>query len=597
MPLKNFVDRSLPVVDAEWLNTVDVHVNATPTSGEIEHDETDETYPAWSVGARLQESVSLFALIPVAERAAIRAGTSTYDISTIINAAFSVARRVFAGRGTYFHTKPINMTGRREAFTYSGSSLIGEGVSLTRFNSYTGNYPAIDTTGASSVTLSGFNIRSDNPPAGYTAADCASIGIMIRRGAVNDTCHESRIEDVRINMTSDMTRNAGTGTVGIINAGGEHSIGDRIQIYANLPFVEHNTLQFAVSSASNLPTIGVEYEEPYAGSPISCTVHEWRSMQLIAWDSFRAMWLQQSANTFFPNLYTSTRYLVDTTPSYAESFKLTDCVNIEIDCYQEASGLFGSTYRMDHAYLTLDGVNDTLDIIIRRGVADYGFALPGAASASINLLNAVYIGNSNIDCNYLLGIYDASGDNNGFTANPFAITGTPNRFANVTWTLDHSGSHSADVLGSLLPYGTNVESINFLSGDRYFGFDVGEFTPAPVGSVSAGAASGATLIGTYSKMGRHCYITMTCVWSGHSGSGDLSINGLPFTSDANYEQALTVQSDGLAIGAGLILTAKIPVGSTRVALGTINVTTGVYAPLALDTAVANLIISGTYKLG
>lgn len=550
-----------------------------------------------NIGAKLAEIPSVFDFIPVSLQAAIVARASTVDVIDYINAAIAAYPIVLVPPGGYRTSRPINFSARRIGLT--GRRLIGAGADQVQIDAYTGVYPCIDATGQSTGEISGINFRSDNPPAGLSAADCASIGLMQGRGNVSISCNQLVLRDLRFNLASDMTRNAGNGTVGILNNGAEHVIRNGIQIYANLPVADHNGLQFTPAFSSAIPTYGAQYEQVYGGSPISCTIHESRNMQLIALDSFRAIWLHQAANSEWPNLYTSTRKRVSTTttPAQKESFYLTgSCSNVLMRVYQEVSGLFGSTYRMDHRYITHDGLNENIDITVQRAVGDYGFTAPSTPEPSVMALANSMLANSRINCNYTIGGYQNSGDNLGLAALPVAFAGTPVSWKNVEFTLDHSGSHSADIFASIGQYCTDVISKNYYSGDDYYGYGSGAFVPVATGLVSAGVGTYSFRAGAYSRSGKLVQFTISMAWSAHSGTGGLAITGLPFASDVNLTQAVSIAYDTLVVGVGKQCVAEIPNGQAIVLLNACDPAGGAKTGVQVDGTVASLTISGSYKI-
>ena len=560
---------------------------------------TQATYPGGTVGAKLRESVSVLDFIPASEYAAIKAYTSTLDVTDYFNAALAASPVVRVPAGGYRTLYPINMSARRTANGFSGRRLIGEGADRVQINAYTGVYPCIDCTGQSTGEVSGINFRSDNPPVGLSAANCASIGLQMGRGNIAQQCNQLTLFDLRFNLTSDMTRNAGNGTIGICNDAAEHCIGDRLQIYANLPLVSHNVMQFVIARSASIPIKGTAYEQPYTGAAISCTIHEWRNTQLIAWDSFRAMWMHQVAGVEFPNLYTSTRRLASLLPAQKESFYITGAsANVMIRCYQEVSGLFGTTYRMDHRYLTLQGSHQGMNIQVQRGVSDFGFTLPATPESSVMLLASAYLNDSVIDCNCLTGNYNASGDNLGFANEAIAITGVPNAVRNTKFVVDsiYSRGGAGNIFGTIGPYSYNVDSVNFLSGASYLGAQKGSFVPVVIGLTTAGVVTYTFQAGFFSRSGRTVHFVISLGWSAHSGTGGMAITGLPFTSDVNVFQAVSVQYDGLTVGAGKQLVAVVPNNQTQVILNQADPAGGVLLGVPTKAAVTGLIVSGTYLI-
>jgi hypothetical protein len=551
--------------------------------------------------AKLRERVSVFDFIPVAYHAAIQAYTSTVDVIDYINAAIDAAYRVDMPYGHYYVSRPVNMSARGEATANWGKRLIGDGIGNTFIYAYTGNYPGIDLTGMVQGEVSNLSLRSDNPGAfGLSAADAASIGIFHGRGAVSTQGAQLRLDRLQIVLTSDMTRNAGVGTVGICNEGSEHVTRSDISIYANLPLVDATQLPFVVSRSADIPTYGADYEEEQS-APNSCTNHQNFNMSLISYDSFRAWWTYQVANADLFG-YTSTRYVNDLTPSYSESFYFEGGgSNINARVYQEASGLFGATYRMDHAYVTYGaGPYVNVNVEAQRGALDQGFTIPVSAVASVRLLDTCQLWHCRVNGNYLPGIYDASGDNNGFAAVPISITGTPGSIRDCEFILDNSTSgrpaHAA--FSAIGPYCTNVRSVNFLTGQdsRCDGDDV--FTPTAIGLSAAGAGTYTALprAGKYQRGGQWCDIAIDIGWSAHTGTGDLAISGLPFTSDTDMAQTVPLYADALTVDSGDQLVGFIAAGTSAINVCRIPVAGGAIDGVPMDTAVPRLTATFRYRI-
>ena len=58
----------------------------------------------------------------------------------------------------------------------------------------------------------------------------------------------------------------------------------------------------------------------------------------------------------------------------------------------------------------------------------------------------------------------------------------------------------------------------------------GTFTPTIVGATVAGTGTYITQIGRYTKIGRMVHVSLAVVWTAHTGTGNMRISGLPFTS-------------------------------------------------------------------
>lgn len=56
------------------------------------------------------------------------------------------------------------------------------------------------------------------------------------------------------------------------------------------------------------------------------------------------------------------------------------------------------------------------------------------------------------------------------------------------------------------------------------------FTPTIAGTTTTGVGTYSTQIGRYVRIGNLCYISVHLVWTGLTGTGNLRVNGLPFTA-------------------------------------------------------------------
>ena len=63
-------------------------------------------------------------------------------------------------------------------------------------------------------------------------------------------------------------------------------------------------------------------------------------------------------------------------------------------------------------------------------------------------------------------------------------------------------------------------------------YEEGSWTPTIIGSSSAGTSTVASVSGTYTKVGNVCTVRFWVRWSGHTGTGDMRVTGLPFTSSS-----------------------------------------------------------------
>ena len=136
------------------------------------------------------------------------------------------------------------------------------------------------------------------------------------------------------------------------------------------------------------------------------------------------------------------------------------------------------------------------------------------------------------------------------TANNSGLTYLPTGNVNI-----NIGSTASLTLGNVVATTANISGLITASGGIKFpatqaasadvntldDYEEGTWTPVVAGSASAGTGTYTIQEGTYTKIGNiaitNCYIA----WSAHTGTGDFTIIGLPFASNASY----TVQAGSI----------------------------------------------------
>jgi len=78
---------------------------------------------------------------------------------------------------------------------------------------------------------------------------------------------------------------------------------------------------------------------------------------------------------------------------------------------------------------------------------------------------------------------------------------------------------------------TQVDVSNSNTLDDY---EQGTFTPVITGTTTAGTATYTDQNGRYTKIGNVVYFRIDCIWSGHTGTGNLTITGFPFNVAQQY---------------------------------------------------------------
>lgn len=129
-------------------------------------------------------------------------------------------------------------------------------------------------------------------------------------------------------------------------------------------------------------------------------------------------------------------------------------------------------------------------------------------------------------------------------------------------------------------------------------YEEGTWTPTVEGSTSAGTGTYSGQLGRYTKIGNIVHFSAWINVSGHTGTGDMRITGLPFTAanlpairaavPAGYFANLTVPANSVPTGYVVNNTSYVQMGSMATAgSGTAN--------LVMDAAF-QLSISGTYQV-
>lgn len=187
--------------------------------------------------------------------------------------------------------------------------------------------------------------------------------------------------------------------------------------------------------------------------------------------------------------------------------------------------------------------------------------------------------------------------------------GTSNQFWDIRNNVDGSLSFNGNT--SLLPERARITSDGYLrlaagslgiqfggdtaAADALDDYEEGTFTPTIIGATAAGTGTYTLQIGSYTKIGNAVSFFCRVIWSAHTGTGFMRINGLPFTVPlvsnkaipcATYPIDLTVAANGIA-------TAVAWPGSTQLQLFSFPAGGGAASTVTVDTA-ADISVSGTY---
>jgi hypothetical protein len=133
------------------------------------------------------------------------------------------------------------------------------------------------------------------------------------------------------------------------------------------------------------------------------------------------------------------------------------------------------------------------------------------------------------------------------TSDNFIVTETGNVGVGVT----PAGTGGCLQLKSGITFpATQVASSDANTLDDY---EEGTFTPAISGTTSAGTGTYTTQFGRYTKVGRVVTCDITITWTAHTGTGNLEIDGLPFSvlTTTNYTASAAIgYFENVALTAG-----------------------------------------------
>jgi hypothetical protein len=124
-------------------------------------------------------------------------------------------------------------------------------------------------------------------------------------------------------------------------------------------------------------------------------------------------------------------------------------------------------------------------------------------------------------------------------------------------------------------------------------YEEGTFTPTIVGTSTAGTATYSVQTGLYTKVGRVVTIQIYIAWSGGTGTGNLSMYGLPFTAGGTNYGVLSAYPLNIALTAGYYLGASVNLNATTIGISQLPTGGGADAAVPYDAA-GSLLLTGTY---
>lgn len=119
-----------------------------------------------------------------------------------------------------------------------------------------------------------------------------------------------------------------------------------------------------------------------------------------------------------------------------------------------------------------------------------------------------------------------------------------------------------------------------------------DFTPVLVGGTTAGVGTYSAQVGTCVRIGNSVNFTISLVWTGHTGSGSLSITGLPFNPVSTVAFIASIFADGVTYTSELI--ARVIVGTPGGLIMVRSVVSGTWSTAVNLPASGTLYITGHF---
>jgi hypothetical protein len=182
----------------------------------------------------------------------------------------------------------------------------------------------------------------------------------------------------------------------------------------------------------------------------------------------------------------------------------------------------------------------------------------------------------------------------------FAVATSPGGTPTERFKVGSSGDVTVST-GNLV-IGTSGKGIDFSAtsgsgtSELLADYEEGTFTPTIAGQSTAGTGTYTTQVGTYTKIGRVVYVSVNLAWSAHTGTGDMQVNGLPFTVNSTTQSQMSNGTYDLALTALNMLLARAQTSGTFIKLLQSPVGGGAWNGVPMDTSVTVLEITGFYTV-
>lgn len=195
-----------------------------------------------------------------------------------------------------------------------------------------------------------------------------------------------------------------------------------------------------------------------------------------------------------------------------------------------------------------------------------------------------------------LPAYNFTGDTNTGMWSPAADTLA---FSTAGVERARVSSTGLNVVGVVSTNGVKFPAVQVSSADvnTLDDYEEGTWTATIAGTTTAGVGTYTTQVARYTKIGRVVHVNCRLVWTAHTGTGNMQINGLPFACENVANSWFGVSLGAVAnivLTAGNVMTANIQANTSIITLQQYPTGGGASAAVLLDIA-GTLVVSATYQ--